>query len=190
MAEQRTRRLPVIASITKLEQIDAAVNSTVERVNLMTGDILKLRDIVNRLHPQAKSVCSSEMVSGIGRDNSAVQYLADSYKIDGSLRRRRIRYWLRQAGISSIQRVFAIDTTALRTAVKMIGQARPDEVELMPGLMPRVIRDLKKEIHCPLIVGGFYEARKKSMRRWKISADLVSTGDTRFGRKVPCTVMD
>lgn len=54
MAEQRTRRLPVIASITKLEQIDAAVNSTVERVNLMTGDILKLRDIVNRLHSSGK----------------------------------------------------------------------------------------------------------------------------------------
>lgn len=60
MADQRTRRLPVIASITKLEQIDAAVNSTVERVNLMTGDILKLRDIVERLHSSGKkSVCSS-----------------------------------------------------------------------------------------------------------------------------------
>ena len=97
-----------------------------------------------------------EMVSGIGRDNSAVQYLADSYKIDGIITTKTNTVLAsRQAGISSIQRVFAIDTTALRTAVKMIGQARPDEVELMPGLMPRVIRDLKKEIHCPLIVGGF-----------------------------------
>lgn len=58
MTDQGSRRLPVIASITKLEQIDAAVNSAVERVNLMTGDIMKLRDIVNRLHSSGKKCLS------------------------------------------------------------------------------------------------------------------------------------
>ncbi|MHA2855871.1 glycerol-3-phosphate responsive antiterminator [Paenibacillus lautus] len=182
MTDQGRRRLPVIASITKLEQIDAAVNSAVERVNLMTGDIMKLRDIVNRLHSSGKKVfVHLEMVSGIGRDNSAVQYLADSYKIDGIITTKTNTVLAsRQAGISSIQRVFAIDTTALGTAVKMIGQARPDEVELMPGLMPRVIRDLKKEIHCPLIVGGFLRSEEEIDEALANGADLVSTGDTRF----------
>jgi len=41
---------PIIASLTKEEQIPALLNSSLNRVNLMTGHIGNLRSIMEQLH--------------------------------------------------------------------------------------------------------------------------------------------
>lgn len=175
-------RLPVIASITKPEQIHAALTSQVERVILMTGDILQMGDMMDKLHLAGKQVyVHVEMVGGIGRDHSAIQYLADTFHIDGIVSTKSNAITAaRNAGISSIQRIFAIDTAAVETAIKVIASAQPNEVELMPGLMPRIIGELKARIQRPLIVGGLIRHEKEIQIALGSGADYVSIGDQRF----------
>lgn len=182
MTERVEDRLPVIASITKPEQLEAALRSRVKRVNLMTGDIVKLSGIVGDLHRAEKRVyVHLEMVGGIGRDSSAVQYLADNFGIDGIITTKSNAVAAaRQAGIQSIQRIFAIDSAAVETAIKMIGQAQPNEVELMPGLMPRIIRYLKSKVGRPLIVGGLIRSEEEIREALESGADHVSIGDAKF----------
>ncbi|WP_166245090.1 glycerol-3-phosphate responsive antiterminator [Paenibacillus turpanensis] len=182
MNKQTEQQNPIIASVTKPEQIEAALQSKVTRVNLMTGDILSLSDLISQFHAAGKQVyVHLEMVNGIGRDSSAVQYLAKNFGIAGivSTKSNAIAA-ARQAGIRSIQRIFVIDTAALETAIKMIGQAQPDEVELMPGLMPRVIGELKERIKQPLIVGGLIRSEEEIRVALDSGADHVSIGDKRF----------
>lgn len=172
----------IIASITKPEQIQAALQSMAARVILMTGDILTLSSIVQQFQLAHKQVyVHLEMVDGLGRDSSAVQYLAKTFNIDGivSTKSNAISA-ARNVGIRSIQRVFAIDSAAIDTAVKMIGQVKPNEVELMPGLMPRVIRDVKQRIEQPLIVGGLIRNEEEIRTALENGADYVSIGDQRF----------
>lgn len=182
MVQTEESGLPIIASITKPEQIEAAAASKVKRVILMTGDIVRLADIRNRLHESGKEVfVHLEMVQGLGRDSSAVQYLAATFAVDGIVTTKSNAIAAaRQAGIRSIQRIFAIDSAAVETAVKMIGQVMPDEVELMPGLMPRVIRDLKARLNRPLIVGGLIRSEEEIRVALNSGADHVSIGDQRF----------
>lgn len=182
MVQTDARELPIIASITKPEQIEAAAASKVKRVILMTGDIVRLSEIRKRLHDAGKEVfVHLEMVQGLGRDSSAVHYLAETFGIDGIVTTKSNAIAAaRQAGIRSIQRIFAIDSAAIETAVKMIGQVMPDEVELMPGLMPRVIRDLKARLNRPLIVGGLIRSEEEVRIALDSGADHVSIGDQRF----------
>ncbi|GIP16577.1 glycerol uptake operon antiterminator regulatory protein [Paenibacillus montaniterrae] len=182
MQKQHMDELPIIASITKPEQIEAVLKSKVKRVNLMTGDMMTLSSIVSELHKAGKQVhVHLEMVSGLGRDLSAVQYLSKTFGIDGIVSTKsNMIAAARQVGIGSIQRIFAIDTAAVETAIKMIGQVQPDEVELMPGLMPRVIRDLKQKINSPLIVGGLIRHEEEIRQALANGADYVSIGDKRY----------
>ncbi|WP_141499982.1 glycerol-3-phosphate responsive antiterminator [Paenibacillus luteus] len=182
MAQLTINQLPIIASITKSEQIGAVLKSRVQRVNLMTGDILKLAGIVRDLHQAGKKVyVHIEMVNGIGRDNSAIQYLADTFLIDGIISTKTNAIAAaRKAGIRSIQRIFAIDTAAVDSAIKIVGQSHPDEVEIMPGLMPRVIREVKARIKQPLIVGGLIRSEEEIREMLGSGADYVSIGDARF----------
>ncbi|MCG7408176.1 glycerol-3-phosphate responsive antiterminator [Paenibacillus sp. ACRRX] len=182
MTDVNKLAFPIIASITKPDQIQKAVTGRIRRVILMTGSILQLSSIVSSLQQAGKQVyVHTEMVGGIGRDSHAVQYLAETYKIDGIVSTKsQAIVAARQAGISSIQRIFAIDSSAVETAIKLIGQSKPNEVELMPGLMPRIVGELKQAVNCPLIVGGLIRSQEEIQVAIKSGADYVSIGDSRF----------
>lgn len=177
-----TSGFPIIASITKEEQIEIALKADVRRVNLITGNIMNLKEVVQRLHDADKMVfVHIEMVNGLGRDHAAVQYLAQTFKVDGIISTKSgIISAARQANLRTIQRVFAIDSSALETAEKMITASNPDEVELMPALMPRVIREMKARVTRPLIVGGLIRYREEIESALENGADYVSAGDTKF----------
>lgn len=40
----------------------------------------------------------------------------------------------------AIQRIFLIDRNAVVKGIRVVEQSAPDAVEIMPGVMPRVIR--------------------------------------------------
>lgn len=171
--------LPIIASITSEEQLAHALRSPVTRVNLMTGDITALGNVVSQLHEAGKQVyVHMEMVQGIGRDASAIHYIAGTFGVDGIVTTKSHAVAAaRQAGIRSIQRVFAIDSAAVETGIRMIATSKPDEVELMPGLMPRIIRELKARISRPLIVGGLIRYEEEVLEALGSGADYVSVGN-------------
>ncbi|MFE5317922.1 glycerol-3-phosphate responsive antiterminator [Paenibacillus sp. NPDC056579] len=173
---------PIIASITDAEQIKHVLNSQVKRVNLMTGTVNNLKQIIGQLHDSRKQVfVHIEMVGGIGRDAASIQYLAEEFKADGIVTTKSNAVAAaRQAGILSIQRFFAIDTSAVETAVRMIKTSNPDEVELMPGLMPRIISEVKQKIKQPLIVGGLIRHEDEIKLALDSGADFVSIGSSTF----------
>ncbi|MBD2847043.1 glycerol-3-phosphate responsive antiterminator [Paenibacillus sp. IB182496] len=170
---------PVIASITEEGQIAQAMASKVRRLNLMTGNINNLQQIVSALRQAGKQVyVHVEMVGGIGRDAAAIEYLAETVKADGIITTKsQAIATARQHGLRSTQRLFAIDTSAFETALRMIASSRPDEVELMPGLMPRIIREMRARIRQPLIVGGLIRHPEELREALASGADYVSVGN-------------
>lgn len=175
-------RLPIIASVTREEQIPLAVAGTVSRVNLMAGEIGRLASVVKRLHDAGKRVfVHLEMVAGLGRDASGIAYLAETFGVDGIVTTKsQAVVAAKQIGLPCIQRIFAIDTAALQTAFRMIKTADPDEVELMPGLMPRIIREAKSVVGRPLIVGGLIRRPEEIEAAFASGADFVSIGHPSF----------
>lgn len=174
--------LPIIAAVTKKEQLEDLRKSNVQEVILMSGDVMSLGDTIAQLHDIDKKVyVHMEMVDGIGRDSAAVEYLAKVFKADGIVTTKSHAIAAAKAvHLKTIQRVFAIDSGALETAIKMIASSKPDKVELMPGLMPRVIREMKKRIGRPLIVGGLIRNREEIEMALESGADYVSIGDPLF----------
>jgi len=178
----KERDYPLIAAITRTDQLESALGSKVKRINLMTGDISQLDRIVGRVHEANKQVyVHIEMVNGIGKDSSGIQYLANAFKVDGiiSTKSHAISS-AKQAGIGTTQRIFAIDTGAIETALKMIQSSKPDEVELMPGLMPRIISEIRSKWEKTLIVGGLIRSKTEIQSALECGADYVSLGDSRF----------
>ncbi|MFS0725521.1 glycerol-3-phosphate responsive antiterminator [Paenibacillus sp. 1P07SE] len=173
---------PMIASITREDQVAAALSSRVQRINLMTGNINTLHDLVQQLREGGRRVfVHIEMVGGLGRDAAAMRFLSEQFGIDGIIttKSNAISH-AKQAGLATIQRFFAIDSAAVDTAIRMIGASQPDEVELMPGLMPRIIQEVKSRVKQPLIVGGLIRSEEEIAQALESGADYVSVGDSRF----------
>ncbi|MNM89241.1 Glycerol-3-phosphate responsive antiterminator [compost metagenome] len=173
---------PIIASVTKEEQLIEVLKSDVKRVNLMAGHIGNLEGFIYQLHEAEKQVyVHIEMIAGLGTDAHSIAYLNDRFKADGIVTTKSNAInAARQSGLKSIQRIFAIDTAAISTAIRMINNTNPDEVELMPGLMPRVTRELKAMIKQPLIVGGLIRHEHEIEEALASGADYISSGDPRI----------
>jgi glycerol uptake operon antiterminator len=172
----------IIASVTKDEQIKSALESGIKRVNLLSGNIMNLAEVIEKMHQVKKEVyVHFEMVQGLGKDAHAVRYLTEVLKADGVISTKsNIIIAARNEKLKTIQRIFAIDSNALETAEKMIASSGAHEIELMPGLMPRVIREMKAKIRKPLIVGGLIKYEQEIKDALNHGADYVSIGDCKF----------
>ena len=50
--------------------------------------------------------------------------------------------------------MFIIDSLSIDTAVKASQMINPDAIEIMPGIMPRITKQLSSSLEVPVIVGG------------------------------------
>lgn len=143
---------------------------------------MTLDDIVKQLRKKKKQIyVHVEMVGDIGRDISVIEYLAEVFAVEGIVTTKsNMVVAAKHAGIKSIQRVFAIDTAAVETAIRMIQHCEPDEVELMPGIMPRIIGEFKERIDNPLIAGGLIRSQDEIGTAFSSGADYVSIGNPDF----------
>ena len=75
----------------------------------------------------------------------------------------------------TVLRVFLIDSMALETLKTQTYHFRPDFVEVLPGVMPKVIRRLRKSIKSPIIAGGLISDKEDVMTALAAGATSVST---------------
>lgn len=169
---------PIIAAIRDPRDIDAAIDSTVSTIFLLYTDIFNLRDLVEQIKTKGKKVfVHMDLIEGMGKDNKAIDYIAQVIKPDGiiSTRSNHIRH-AKEKGLFTIQRFFLIDSLSYKTTVKTVKSVKPDMIEVMPGIIPGIIQSLNKELSVPIIAGGLVGSKNDIISILKIGALGVSVG--------------
>ena len=80
----------------------------------------------------------------------------------------------RQRGLTAIQRFFLLDSMALDNIQKHLAQDSPDLIEVLPGLMPKIIRQLTGATRCPVIAGGLISDKEDVLGALSAGAVAVS----------------
>ena len=75
-----------------------------------------------------------------------------------------------------IQRFFMVDSASYDNAVKTTRKGRPNMVELMPGIIPEVLRRFTADVDTPVIAGGLVTDRRQVIDALSAGAMGVSTG--------------
>lgn len=60
----------------------------------------------------------------------------------------------KELNLFTIQRLFVLDSLALDSGINSIKSARPNAVEILPGIMPKIIEEISRETRIPIIAGG------------------------------------
>lgn len=168
---------PVVAAIKSDGQLEKALNSSVHIVFVLYGNILNIKDICERLKSKGKLVfVHVDMIDGLKGDAKGIEFIkhyADPYGII-STRPSNIKHG-KQLGLSTIIRVFAIDSLSLETGIKNVHTVMPDAVEVMPGIASKIIKTMEKEVHLPIIAGGLIQNKKDVMDSLAAGAVAIST---------------
>lgn len=147
---------PIIAAVRDVNLIEKAVLSPVETIFLMTGDIFSIERCVETSRKHNKSIfIHVDLIKGIANDREGIKYLAKKVKPDGIVStKNQLIQAAKKEGILTVQHLFMIDTHAYENGFRNISDIKPDAIEIMPGLMPRVIREFHEKIDCPIITAG------------------------------------
>lgn len=176
---QSIKRYPVIAAVKPSESIDRAIASRAGIVFLLGGSILGLENAITKLRSAGKMVfVHFDLIEGLGRDNTAIDYIVKYYHPHGIIttRNNHIKH-ARECGLITVQRTFLLDSKSIESGIDMAIKGNPDMLELMPGVIPKAISDIKKKISQPIIAGGMITTALEMDQAVRAGACAVSTSN-------------
>ncbi|MGM0878131.1 MAG: glycerol-3-phosphate responsive antiterminator [Bacillota bacterium] len=71
-----------------------------------------------------------------------------------------------------------LDTQAFTSGVRNIMETKPDAIEIMPVIMPRVIKDLSEACPYPIISAGLIKSHRGDFRRMEAGSKAVAVGES------------
>ena len=81
----------------------------------------------------------------------------------------------KELGLVAIQRFFLLDSMAITNIEKQLPQGASDLIEVLPGLMPKIIRQVVALAGRPVIAGGLITDKEDVTRALSAGAVAVSS---------------
>jgi glycerol-3-phosphate responsive antiterminator len=168
---------PVIAAVKNESGLENCLKTECRVVFLLFGTICDVADLVDRVKSAGKiAIVHVDLIQGLSSKEVAVDFIHWNTRADGIISTKSpIVKHAKELGMICIQRTFVVDSMALSTLKKQIESFHPDAIEIMPGVMPRVIQKIRQETELPLIAGGLLSDKKDIMAAFEAGADAVST---------------
>lgn len=157
-------------------ELSLALQSEVEVVFLLYGNILTVADLVGRVHKTGKSVfVHLDLIEGLAAKEVAADFIARYTEADGIISTKtQLTKRAKELGLVSIQRFFLLDSKALNN-VEQFNRAAADIVEVLPGLMPKITRWVARTTQKPVIAGGLIQDKEDVITALSAGAVAVST---------------
>lgn len=167
---------PVIAAIWTADMLKKAIDSPASTLFMLRTDILTLGDDIQQARRAGKKTfVHIDLTDGLGKDYAGVSYLA-RMGVSGiiSTRANLIRL-ARELDLETVQRFFIVDSHSIDTAVDSVNFVHPDMVEVMPGVVPKIIHRFCMRVKNSVIAGGLIETREEIIAACEAGAAAVST---------------
>ncbi|MCI8608543.1 MAG: glycerol-3-phosphate responsive antiterminator [Firmicutes bacterium] len=171
----------VAASVRTEEDFIAALDSSVDVIFLQYSSILTVADHIQRSHDAGKKLfIHMDFSEGIGKDRAGMEFLK-KLGADGILTTKtNLIRPARDLGLATVQRFFVVDSHSVDTAVESIRIAKPEVVEIMPGVVVKKIKEFAQKVNTPILVGGLLEFEEEVDNALEAGATAVSTACRRL----------
>ncbi|MBA2905110.1 glycerol uptake operon antiterminator [Clostridium saccharobutylicum] len=167
---------PVIAAVKNEQQLQLAMNSTAEIIFVLFGDLINIKKLGDVIASTGKiGIIHIDLVEGLTNKEVVVKYLKEETQFKGIISTKSQMVKIAKSyGLIAIQRIFVFDTLSLNNVKKHMG-AECDALEVLPGIMPKVIGILSEYSSKPVVAGGLIETKEEVMQALSSGATCVST---------------
>lgn len=169
----------IIASVQNEKDLKDAVTCKSNIVFLLTGDLMTTPKYIQELQEANKLVfLHLDFIEGISNSKSALTYVASNWKPTGIITTKSyIVKMANELGLETVQRIFLLDRGAINKGIEMVKSCKPSAVEIMPGIIPKVIDELSRDLNFPIIAGGLITNLQEVHQALEAGALAVSSGD-------------
>lgn len=168
---------PVIAAIKDMAGLEECCKcEDVKIVFILFGDLCSIGEIVQKVKSAEKiAMVHVDLINGLASKEIAVEFIGKNTKADGIITTKPALIKKgRELGLNTVLRYFLIDSMALET-IKQSQNAKPDFIEVLPGVMPKIIQEVCNITKTPIIAGGLIKDKEGVMGALGAGAVAVST---------------
>ena len=172
---------PVIAAVKSDAGLQAAVEmEEIQVIFVLYGDVCTIPEILERIKAAGKkAMVHIDLIAGLSAKEISVEFIARQTRADGiSTTKPALVRRAKELGIFAVLRFFVIDSLALKNIENLemqCGTSRPDFIEVLPGVMPKVLGRIAKVSRIPMIAGGLITEKEDVIAALSVGAIAVSS---------------
>ncbi len=156
---------PIIAAVKDDEGLKKCLSSESSVIFILYGDICTISDIVETVKASGKiAMVHLDLIHGLSAKDIAVDFIKKYTRADGIISTKpALIKRAGELGLFSILRLFIIDSMAYENIDRQIKTAKPDLIEILPALMPKIVAKICGLSPVPVIAGGLVSDREDIM---------------------------
>ena len=147
-----------------------------ECVILLFGDIISLPGLLAQAAKHKKKVIVHfDLLEGVGKDKAGIRLLARMGVTALITTKAHFVKTAHEEGMFVVQRLFLVDSEALRTGIHLLTNSKPDMVEILPASVPAaIIKELTSQTRVPVMAGGLLHTKEDALSALKNGVTAVS----------------
>lgn len=174
---QLFERNPVIAAVKDEGQLERALQSDCDILFFLFGNVCSISGLVERAKRAKKlAFVHLDLTQGLAGKEVAADFVKEFVHADGviSTRPPLLRY-AKSIGLLTVLRIFLVDSISLDNLKKQVDACGADFLEIMPGVMPKVLCRACHVAQVPIITGGLISDKEDVFAALSAGAMCVST---------------
>lgn len=155
----------------------ALTNTAVPSMILLFGDIILLPELLAEAKKHNKRILIHlDLLGGIGKDKAGIKFLARMGVTGALTTKPQLVKYAREEGMIVIQRLFLMDSEALKSGINLLQGCKPDAVEILPAAVPaQAVQELSQKTGVPILAGGLLYTTEDVQSALQKGVHAVST---------------
>ena len=169
---------PIIAAVKDMEGLQRCCEcEEIKVVFILFGDICSIGDIVEKIKETDKiAMVHVDLIGGLSSKEVAIDFIKNNTKADGIITTKAtLIKRAKELSMYTVLRCFLLDSMALENIKHPQSGVKPDFLEVLPGVMPKIIRKISHITRIPIIAGGLIADKEDVMNALDAGAMAVST---------------
>lgn len=170
---------PVIMAIKNNKDFNKCLDSENKIVFVLYGNLETIPMIVKKLKAHGKIVIVHEdLIEGLSSSTFAASFIKKYTEADGVISTKPTNViYARKLGLFAVLRFFVFDSMSYENMKQTIKDINCDIIEILPGVMPNTIVDIKKRTNIPIVAGGLITSKDEVMAAINSGALAISSSN-------------
>lgn len=172
-------RQSILPAIRDMRDLEVFLASDYVVGVLLEVHIARLDAVFRLLSEHGKNVfIHLDLIQGLKADEYATEFICQTYRPYGIISTKgSVILKAKQKQVRTVQRLFLIDSSSLEKSYRMIERTRPDYIEVLPGLVPKYIREVKARTGIPVFAGGLISTADEVKAALDAGASVITTSN-------------
>ncbi len=153
----------ILPAVRNMKDFERLMTRDLEYIVLLEAHLGQLSSLMRLAKKHDKKlILHADLIQGLKHDEAGTQFLCQMVQPAGVISTHAtVITTAKKNRVLAIQRVFLIDSHSLETSYRVSQYAKPDYLEVLPGILPDIIREVGSKTDIPILAGGFIRTREE-----------------------------